>query len=455
MDFDLIVIGAGPGGYVAAEHAAALGLKTAVVEQGELGGTCLNRGCMPTKALLHAAGRYSELLYADSLGLRVESVGFDFPAMQAYKNGVVEQLRAGVAQAFKARKIVHIAGRAKVLSPTKIEAGGAVYTAKNLLIATGAVPARPPIPGIDLPGVLTSDDLLTPEGRALKSLVIIGGGVIGVEFASVYRALGCSVTIVEAAPRLLPAMDREISQSLAMLFKKRGVEVAAGAQIVGIEPCEAGLAVVYQDKKGADCRAEAEAVLAAVGRRAETAGLFAEGLDPLCERGALAVNERFETSIPGVYAVGDAVAGNIQLAHVASAQGIAVVHRLAGKPAPIGLDCIPACVYTDPEIASAGVTEEQAKAAGTPVLVGKATTGANGKSLVEQQERGFVKLVFRAEDEALIGAQLMCPRATDLIAALVLAIVNGADRSGLLRTMFPHPTFSESIGQAAEAARKK
>lgn len=455
MDFDLIVIGAGPGGYVAAEHAAALGLKTAVIEKGHLGGTCLNRGCMPTKALLHAAGTFSELRRADGLGVQADNPRIDFRAMHAYKNGVVEQLRAGIAQTFQARKITHISGTAKILSPTEVSAAGKTYTAKNLLAATGAAPARPPIPGIGLPGVVTSDELLASDGIDFESLIIIGGGVIGVEFASFYCALGRKAIILEAAPRLLPTMDREFSQSLSMIMKKRGADIHTGVSVSQIEPCGKGLAVSYQDKKGAAYRAEAAGVLVAAGRHADAGALFAEGLSPAMAHGALVVDEHFETSIKGIFAVGNIVSGNIQLAHVASAQGTAVVHRLAGQPSPTNLHCIPSCVYTDPEIASVGLTEEQAKANGTGILVGKALTSANGKSLIERQERGFIKLVFRAEDEVLLGAQLMCARATDLVAVLALAVANGLTRAQLLGTIFPHPTFSESIAQAAEAVRKR
>ncbi len=455
MDFDLIIIGAGPGGYVAAEHAADLGLKTAVVEKAQLGGTCLNRGCMPAKALLHAAGQLSRMEAARGLGIAAEGVRFDFAAMQRAKNDAVEQLRAGIAQAFKAKKITHITGTAQVTAPNAVRVGDAAYTAKNILIASGSEPARPPIPGLDLPGVVTSDDLLSPEGRDFARLAIIGGGGIGVEFASVYRALGCAITIIEAAPRLLPAMDKELSQSLSMLLKKRGIEIAAGAKVERIVPAGDGLAVVYTNKKGSECRTEADGVLAATGRRACIGGLFAEGLHPETTRGALVCDANFETSIPGVYAVGDVVAGNIQLAHAASAQGVTVVHHLAGQPAPANLCCVPGCVYTDPEIASVGLTEEQSKAAGAAILVGKVPALANGKALVEHSERGFIKLIFRAEDEVLIGAQMMCPRATDLIAVPAFAAANGLTRAQLLRTVFPHPTFSESIAHAAEAARPR
>lgn len=455
MNFDLIIIGAGPGGYVAAEHAADLGLRTAVVEKSQLGGTCLNRGCMPTKALLHASGEYARLREAGRLGVTVGEAGFDFAEMHRYKNAAVEKLRAGIAQSFRARKITLIEGTAQIVSPTEVRVGAETCTAKNIIAATGAVPVRPPIPGLDLPNVVTSDELLSPEGRAFARLAIIGGGVIGVEFATIYAALDSRVTILEGAPRILPMADRDLSQSLTALLKKRGIAVSAGAKVERIEKSETGLKVIYADKKGTECSMEADGVLVAVGRRACAENLFAPGLDPETERGALVCGETFETSIKGIYAIGDAAAGSIQLAHAASAQGIAVVEHLAGKRQSGAIGAIPSCIYTEPEIASVGITEEQAKSAGTAVLVGKVPTGANGKSVIEGSERGFVKLIFRASDEALLGAQLMCDRATDLIDFAALAVTNGLTRGQLLRTVLPHPTFGELFTAAARAAHAR
>ena len=452
MKFDLLIIGAGPGGCDAAERAADLGLKTAVVEKSLLGGTCLNRGCMPTKALLHASGAFARLRAAGSLGITTGETGFDFAEMHRYKNAAIEKLRAGIAQSFKARKITLIEGTAQIVSPTEVRVGGETYTAKNIMIATGAEPVKPPIPGLDLPGVVTSDELLSPEGRMFARLAIIGGGVIGVEFATIYAVLGCGVTILEAAPRILPTTDRDLSQSLAVLLKKRGIAVNAGAKVARVAQAETGLTVVYTDKKGTECCVETDGVLVAVGRRAYTENLFAPDLTPQTERGALVCDENLETSIKGVYAIGDAVSGNIQLAHAASAQGIAVAERLAGQPQSGGVGIIPNCIYTEPEIASVGMTEEQAKAAGIAVLVGKIPTGVNGKSVIEGSERGFVKLLFRASDEVLLGAQLMCGRATDLIDFAALAVTNGLTRAQLLRTILPHPTFGELFTQAARAA---
>lgn len=455
MNFDLLIIGAGPGGYVAAERAADLGLRTAVVEKSLLGGTCLNRGCMPTKALLHTSGEYARLREAGRLGITTGEPGFDFAEMHRYKNAAVEKLRTGIAQSFKARKITLIEGTAQIVSPTEVRVGEETYTAKNIMAATGAVPVKPPIPGLDLPNVVTSDELLSAEGRMFARLAIIGGGVIGAEFATIYAALDSRVTILEAAPRILPMADRDLSQSLTALLKKRGIAVNAGARVERVEQSETGLTVVYTDKKGTECRIEADGVLVAAGRRACTENLFAPGLDPETERGALLCGETFETSIKGIYAIGDAVAGSVQLAHAASAQGVAVVERLAGRPQSGGVGTIPSCIYTEPEIASAGITEEQAKSAGIAVLIGKVPTGANGKSVIEGSERGFVKLIFRASDEVLLGAQLMCSRATDLIDFAALAVTNGLTRAQLLRTVLPHPTFGELFTEAARAAHAR
>ena len=453
MGFDLIVIGAGPGGQAAAERAAGLGLRVAVAEKGFLGGTCLNRGCMPTKALLHAAGEYAGMREAERFGLTAEAAGFDFSAMHRYKNAALEKLRAGIAQSFKAHKIALLEGAAQILSPTEVRVGGEVYGTKNVVVAVGAVPLLPEIPGANLPGVVTSDDLLSPEGQFFSKLVIIGGGVIGVELASVYAMLGAEVTILEAAPRLLPAADRDVSQSLAALLRKRGVTLAAGVTVTAIEQSPSNLSITYTDAKGSESRVDGDGVLLAVGRRACIEGLFAPALTPQTEKGALVCGPDFETSIPGIYAIGDVVAGGIQLAHAASAQGTAVAHRLAGRPVDIDLTHIPSCIYTNPEIAMVGTPESQAKAEGLPVLIGKVPTGVNGKTVLEGIDRGFVKLIFRASDEVLIGAQLMCARATDLIDFAALAVVNNLTRAQLLRTVLPHPTFGELFTQATLSAR--
>lgn len=446
-DYQLLVIGAGPGGYVAALKAAKLGLKTAIVESRDVGGTCLNRGCIPTKALLHTAEVYTQAKEGAFLGVNAEGISVDFAAAQRRKNEVTEKLRLGIEGLFKQKKVDLLRGTGTILAPGKVSVDGNEYTADHILIATGSIPARPPIPGLE--HALTSDDLLESEGRMFSSLVIIGGGVIGVELASVYNALGCHVTILEAMDRILPNMDREICQNLTMILKKRGVEIYPSSMVSAVEKMEDGTLSVRYTNKGAENAAQGEAVLCAIGRRANTAGLFGEGFSLDMERGRILTDENFQTSVPGIYAIGD-VTAKIQLAHVASAQGTACVEKLAGKAAPADLALIPSCIYTSPEIACIGITADEAKAAGRSVKVGKFVMFANGKTVISNGERGFIKIVADAESGVVLGAQLMCERATDMISQLTTAVANGLTAEQLLAVVRPHPTFEEGIGEALD-----
>ena len=456
FDFDLIVIGAGPGGYEAALHAAKLGLKTAVVEKRDVGGTCLNRGCIPTKALLHASGVYEEAKSGSALGVAAENLSYDLPAMFAYKQQVVEKLRAGVEGLFKSAKVTLLRGAGTLAGPNTVQVAGeneGVYTAQNILLATGSVPARPPIPGLDLPGVMTSDELLNGEGGAFSSLVIIGGGVIGMEFATFYSDLGVSVTVVEGLDRLLPNMDRELGQNLAMIMKKRGVQIFTGAMVKNLETTDAGLQVNFETR-GQLQSVTGEKVLCAIGRSPYTAGLFGEGVNVEMDRRRIHVNERLETSIPGVYAIGD-VSSPVQLAHVATAQGIYAVNEIAGRKNEIDLSLVPGCVYTRPEIAAVGLTEADAKAQNIPVKTAKALMSANGRTVILNGDRGFMKLVAHAETRKLLGAQLMCVNASDMISQLSEAIAGGLTPADLLKAMRPHPTFEEALTGALEELESK
>ena len=456
FDFDLIVIGAGPGGYEAALHAAKLGLKTAVVEKRDVGGTCLNRGCIPTKALLHASGVYEEAKSGSALGVAAENLSYDLSAMFAYKQQVVEKLRAGVEGLFKSAKVTLLRGAGTLTGPNTVQVAGeneGVYTAQNILLATGSVPARPPIPGLDLPGVMTSDELLNGEGGAFSSLVIIGGGVIGMEFATFYSDLGVSVTVVEGLDRLLPNMDRELGQNLAMIMKKRGVQIFTGAMVKNLETTDAGLQVNFETR-GQLQSVTGEKVLCAIGRSPYTAGLFGEGVNVEMDRRRIHVNERFETSIPGVYAIGD-VSSPVQLAHVATAQGIYAVNEIAGRKNEIDLSLVPGCVYTRPEIAAVGLTEADAKAQNIPVKTAKALMSANGRTVILNGDRGFMKLVAHAETKKLLGAQLMCTNASDMISQLSEAIAGGLTPADLLKAMRPHPTFEEALTGALEELESK
>ncbi len=450
-DYQLLVIGAGPGGYVAAIRGARLGLKTAVVEDRDVGGTCLNRGCIPTKALLHSAELFSEIKNSARFGVSAENVACDFAAVHARKEEVVGKLRGGVEQLFKANKIDLIRGKGTICAPNTVKISGEeqkTVTADNIVIATGSVPARPPIPGLDLDGVITSDELLMSTDHIYDSLIIIGGGVIGVEFASVYSALGCKVTVIEALDRLLPNMDKEISQNLAMILKKRGVSVNTSSKVSCVVKGENGLRVNYVSKDK-ECSAEGEAVLVAIGRRPNTAGLFGEGISLESERGRLIVNERYETSMSGVYAIGD-VSSRIQLAHAASAQGSACVEMIAGHAPSINVSLVPGCIYTSPEIASVGLTADEAKEAGVNVKVGKFTMFSNGKTIISDGERGFIKIVSEEETGKVLGAQMMCERATDMISEITTAVANGLTVEQMLKAMRPHPTFNEAVTEALE-----
>ncbi|MDR2899541.1 MAG: dihydrolipoyl dehydrogenase [Clostridiales bacterium] len=455
-NYDLVIIGAGPGGYVSAIRAAQYGLSVGLIEKCEVGGTCLNRGCVPTKALIHTSHIYREMANCERLGISANELSFDMEKIYARKDDVVSQLRNGIEFLIKSYKgkIDIISGRAKITSADTLEVTSdsekIELKAKNILIAAGSVPARPPIPGLDLPGVITSDDILNNTGKAYKKLTIIGGGVIGVEFATIFNALGCDVTIIEAADRILPIMDREISQNLNMIMKKRGVSIYSSAKVEKIEK-DGDILKCNFNQKDKELSVESEAVLVAIGRRANLEGLFSEGFSVECKRG-IVVDDNFQTSVPGIYAIGDVIDSGIQLAHVASAQGCNAVTVMAGKKPSIDLSVVPSCIYTDPEIASVGINTDQAKAMGIDIKTGKFNMSSLGRSLIETEERGFTKLVFDANTDVLLGAQLMCQRATDLIGELSTAIVNKLTIHQLASVIKPHPSFTEGIFEAVESA---
>ena len=458
MDYQLIVIGAGPGGYTAALRAAALGLHTAVVECREVGGTCLNRGCIPTKTLLHASQVYRDAVDGASMGVHAANATFDMGEIFAYKRGVSEKLRNGIHGLLKSAKVDLIEGVGRIAAPGQVDvtaADGAVsrYTAERILIATGSVNVRPPIPGLDLPGVMTSDELLEGCDRLYDSLVIIGGGVIGVEFATFYRNLGCAVTLVEGMDRLLPNMDRELGQNLQQIMKKQGVEVLTNAMVQSLEQTESGLAV-HVLQKGAEKTVTGEKVLCAIGRRAYWDGVFAEGMNPETRGKSLKVDENFQTSIPGVYAIGDA-SSVVQLAHVAAAQGTACVERMCGVADHVDLNVIPSCIYSTPEIAVVGITEAEAKERGIPAVVGKCTMFGNARTVIEDPGRCFMKIVAHAETHEILGASLMCQHASDMISQISAAMVNRQTAEELRRVMRPHPSFEEAMTEALDALASK
>lgn len=447
--FDIAVIGGGPGGYTAAEKAARLGKRVVLFEERELGGTCLNRGCIPTKALLRSAEAYHKARNSSDLGVSVRGVELDTRVVHERKKQVVETLRDGVASLMLKNGVTVISERARIAAPHLIKTSEQEFEAENIIVATGSAPAIPPIEGICLSGVYTSDDLLSDDAPSFSSIVIVGGGVIGLEFASMYSAFGIDVSIVEAADRILPTFDKEVSQRMGTALKKRGVEINVRCRVTSFTGEPGAMQVAFEDKRGNPQRLKADGVLVAVGRTPSTRGLFEEGTEPHLERGALVVDELGQTSIPNIYAIGDVRYHGIQLAHVAAAQAENVVSVILGRKPEIDEHLVPGCVYTFPEIAQVGMTEVQAKESGIEAVRAKALASANGKCLIEGVDVGMAKVVAEKETGKILGAQLVCPHATDMIAELALAIRNNLTVADLVSAIHPHPTVSEMIRDAA------
>ena len=452
-EYQLIVIGAGPGGYTAALRAAALGMHTAVVECREVGGTCLNRGCIPTKTLLHASQVYRDAVDGAGMGVHAAGATFNMEEIFAFKRSVSEKLRGGIHGLLKSAKVDLLEGVGRIAAPGQVDvtaADGTVtrYETEKVLIATGSVNVRPPIPGLELEGVMTSDELLEGSDRLYDSLVIIGGGVIGVEFATFYRNLGCAVTLVEGMDRLLPNMDRELGQNLQQILKKQGVEVLTNAMVQSLEQAEGGLAV-HLLQKDKEKTVTGEKVLCAIGRRAYWDGVFAEGMEPAVRGRSLLVGDDFQTSIPGIYAIGDA-SSVVQLAHVAAAQGTACVERMCGVADHVDLNVIPSCIYSTPEIAVVGITEAEAREQGIPAVAGKCTMFGNARTVIEDPGRCFMKIVAHAETHEILGAALMCQHASDMISQISAAMVNHQTAEDLHSVMRPHPSFEEAMSEALD-----
>ncbi|MDR2795458.1 MAG: NAD(P)/FAD-dependent oxidoreductase [Spirochaetaceae bacterium] len=467
--FDLAVIGAGPGGAAGALKAASLGLKVCVIEKADVGGTCLNRGCIPTKTLLHGASLLNDVQHGECYGISgTEKIGFDFAALSAWKRKVVETLRTGQTAALKKAGIalvrgtaliegdrsVMVSGSPVILDGRQQESLGESYRieAKNILVATGTIPEKVPVEGRDLPKVYTSDAFLEGEGLFPKRLAIIGGGVIAVEFAHLYSALGCEVTLI-VRRTVFADMEREIGQNTMLLLKKKGVTVNTLTKPVRFVAEDGAVRVFTRTGDEAEEKSiVVDAALMATGRKSMAMELFVPGNPPeLDEKGYVKVNENYETSIKGIYAAGDIVSGGMQLAHAASAEAEAAVEFIATGKAPRKF-AIPSCVYTSPEIALVGITEDEAKKRNIPVICGKGVFGANGKALLENQERGFIKLVFSADKQILLGAQFFCNRATDIIAWAAQCVTSGLNAAQIHETVLPHPTYCETIHAALQDA---
>jgi dihydrolipoamide dehydrogenase len=452
--YDLTVIGAGPGGYVAAIRATQKGLRTAVIEMGDIGGTCLNRGCIPTKSMLHSAHLYRQANESELFGVLAENVGFDFGKICARRDDVVMKLRGGTERLLAANGVDVIRGRASIKDANTVTVDRQELNTKHIIIATGSKPNRLPPHMMDIDGVITSDEALASGSAFYKRVLILGGGVIGVEFAGMYNDLGCEVTVVDSLPDLISRTDIEISKNLTKLFAKRGIKVLTPASLTSIEKTGDGLRCAVTHKN-AEKEIIADCVLVCVGRSPVTDRLKPQGADAvnieLDERGFIVTDEFLRTSISSIYAIGDCVKGSLQLAHAASAQGLNAVSHIAGEAPAVNMNAIPACVYTNPEIASVGLTDKEAEAAGYNVKVGKYIMSGNGKSVITDEDRGFIKLVFDASNDVLIGAHLMCARATDIIGEAANAIANKQTAEQLASVIRPHPTYMEGMTEAVES----
>jgi dihydrolipoamide dehydrogenase len=456
--FDVVIIGSGPGGYVAAVRAGQLGLKTAIVEKekdARLGGTCGLRGCIPTKALLNAAHLYQKAGEFEHFGLKVDGLSYDWPGVQKYKSDVVAKNSTGVTYLMKKNKVAVYNGFAKILGPGKVEVALAdgkneTLQTKNIIIATGSVVR--PIPGFDTDGktVVNSDHILELQ-KVPKSLVVMGSGAVGTEFASVYHRFGSEVTLVELLDRIVPLEDAEVSKELQRAFKKQGITVETGLKLDKMEKTKSGVKVSGKNSKGETITLEAEMLLVAVGRMPYLEGLGLENTKvKVSPRGTIEANEYCETAEPGIFAIGD-VLPTAQLAHLASKEGILVVEKIAGKKVePIKHNLVPNCTYCDPEVASVGLTEAKAKEAGYNVKVGKFPFSASGKARILGETDGFVKIVAETKYDEVLGVHIIGPHATELLAeaCVGMALETTADELG--RIMHAHPTVSESVMEAAE-----
>lgn len=449
MDKDIIVIGGGPGGYVAAIRAAQLGAKVCVIEKDRLGGTCLNRGCIPTKALYRSAELLNTLKDIDTFGINVDNYSINVKQVQARKQGVIDQLVGGIEQLLKANKIEVINGTASLKDKNTvsvINADGSTVdlTANSIIIASGSKPVIPPIPGADLEGIYTSEDILNFDSIP-KSLAVIGGGVIGMELACIFNAMDSKVSVIEFLPSILAQVDSDISKRLTVSMKKKGIDINTSTKVTRIEKNENSFIVTCEGKNG-EVKIEAEKLLISTGRLPVVGGLGLEDVGINFDRKGITVDSNYETNISGIYAIGDVI-GQIMLAHTASHQGMTVAEKIMGLENHSTNSIVPNCIFIFPEVAGAGITEDEAKLKGIPYNVSKFMFGANGKALALGEGEGFVKVI--SSNNIVIGTHIMGPHASDLIHEGALAVSKGLCLEDIKNTVHAHPTLSEAFFEAA------
>jgi dihydrolipoamide dehydrogenase len=455
MDFDLIVIGAGPGGYVTAIRASQLGMKTAIIERENLGGVCLNWGCIPTKALLKSGELYETMGHAEAYGLKIEGRSYDFTKVIERSRGVAKQLSSGVAFLMKKHKIEVIDGDAKLEKGdpapkvvVTLKAGGSrTLQAKSVILATGARARTIPQIGLEPDGekIWTYREAMVPKACP-KSMLVIGSGAIGIEFASFYRALGAEVTVIEALERILPVEDEEVSKAAHKAFEKRGLKFRVPAKVTKLAKTKTGVSLTLEAGGKAETL-EAEVAIVAVGIAGNVENLGLESLGVAVDRGHVVIDAHAATNIKGLYAIGD-VAGPPWLAHKASHEGVHCVEHIAGLKSSNLTAPIPGCTYSTPQVASVGLTEAQAKTAGRNIKVGRFPFRVNGKAIAAGETEGFVKTVFDADTGALIGAHMIGGEVTEMIQGFTIAMTMEATEAELMDTVFPHPTMSEAMHEA-------
>lgn len=439
--YDIIIIGGGPGGYVAAIRGAQLGARVALIEKGKLGGVCLNLGCIPTKTLLHTAEVFVGIKESDQLGIKAGSIELDFLKMMGRKDHVVKNLVAGVEWLMKSNGIDLFRGEAELVSRQSVRVNGESIAGKNIIIAVGSTSVKLPVPGIDKAAVITSDEIFSLE-RLPDSMAIIGGGVIGVEMALLFHSLGCPVTVIEMMDRIVPMMDREISMALTRILERRGIRIITGAKVEAIH--QTGLIYSRNETKEA---LKAAVILMAAGRKPGGDSLDLDKLGISHDRGVIFTDERLRTNAPNIYAVGD-VNGKSMLAHVAAMEGVVAAENIMGLERVMDYYAAPQCIYTFPEVAAVGITEEEAKNQGLQFKSSRFPVKANGKSLAEGNRDGFIKLIGDTTGR-ILGAHILAPHATEMITQCSLAMGLKATAEDITRIMFPHPTVSEIISEAA------